>query len=128
MNPTSVLFMEMARKSILESIPKDTNISPEEIDYVIGVCMLGVYRTGNENPKAMLGIVSNELIEHMVKHLQKAKEHKDLAKGMQFFLLEWCWRNDYLNEDWRWEWINQNEGKIHFNARLPLEMIPIPSD
>ncbi len=100
----------------------------DEVEAVTAVCTMGVFRRGTEDPRALLRRVSDPLILHLVKNLAKAKESKPLAKVSQFFLIEWCYRNGYLEEDWRWEWVNPNEGRMHIKPTMPLEMIPIPTD
>ena len=118
------LMAEAAKSVVSQIVPDGSN--PKEIEAVTAVCMMGVYRSGTEDPKAMLRGVSDPLIEHLVKNLKKARENRALAKVSQFFLLEWCHRNGYLEEDWRWEWVNKNEGRLVFKTSIPLDMIPIP--
>ncbi len=121
------LMAEVAKNMIAQLVPEGTTANPAEIEAVTAVCMMGVYRAGTEDPKAMLRPVSDPLIEHLVKSLGKARENRSLAKVSQFFLMEWCFRNGYMEDDWRWEWADKNEGRIVYRMRLPLEMIPIPT-
>ena len=113
---------------IAQLVPEGTKTSPGEMEAVTAVCMMGVYRSGTEDPRAMLRAVSDPMIEHLAKNLKKARENRSLAKVAQFFLLEWCFRNGYMEEDWRWEWVNKNEGRIVYKTNIPLEMIPVPSE
>lgn len=119
---------EVTRQMISQLLEKGGPTSSEEVEAVTSVCIMGVFRNGTEDPRAQLRKVSDPLILHLVKNLSKAKESKPLAKVSQFFLMEWCFRNGYLEEDWRWEWVTPNEGKMHFKPTMPLEMIPIPTD
>ncbi len=119
---------EVAENMIAQLVPEGTKTDPDEMKAVTAVCMMGVYRTGSEDPRAMLRAVSGPMIEHLTKNLRRARENRALAKVSQFFLIEWCFRNGYLEEDWRWEWVTRDEGRMHFRSTMPLEMIPIPSD
>jgi hypothetical protein len=122
------LLSEVAKRMISQLVPEGSEAAPGEIEAVTAVCMMGVYRSGTEDPRAELRKVSATLIDHLVRNLRKASDSKPLQKVSQFFLMEWCWRNEYLEEDWRWEWVNKNEGRMHFRSRVPLDMIPIPSE
>lgn len=119
---------EVAKNMISQLVPDGVEANQAEIEAITAVCMMGVYRNGTEDPRAMLRQVSDPMIEHLVRSLKKARENRSLAKVSQFFLMEWCHRNGYMEEDWRWEWEGKNEGRIVFKTRIPLEMIPIPSD
>lgn len=122
------LMAEVAKNMIAQMVPEGEKADPAEVEAVTAICMMGVYRNGTEDPKAVLRAVSDPLIEHLVRGLKKARENRSLAKVSQFFLMEWCFRNGYMEEDWRWEWVTKDEGRIVFKMRMPLEMIPIPSD
>ncbi len=122
------LVATVAKNMVAQMVPPGEKADPAEIEAVTSVCMMGVYRDGTEDPRAELRRVSDPLIEHLVRGLKKARENKSLAKVSQFFLMEWCFRNGYMDADWRWEWTSKDEGRIVFSMRVPLEMIPIPSD
>jgi len=113
---------------ISQLVPEGSEASAGEVEALTSVCMMGVHRRGDEDPRAELRKVSAPIIEHLVKNLKRAASNRALAKVSQFFVIEWCWRNDYLEEDWRWEWVNKHEGQLHFRPRIPLEMVPIPSE
>lgn len=100
--------------------------SRQETEAVIQVFLFGFVRTGSENPKSMMGPITDQLLEHLVKNLPSLSSVPNLAKVGQFFLIEWCWRNGHLLEDWRWEWRDRNSGDLRFLPRVPLSMIPIP--
>jgi len=87
------LMAEVAKSLIAQIVPDSSRASAEEMEAVTAVCMMGVYRDGTEDPRALLRKVSGPLIDHLAKNLKKAMENKSLAKVSQFFLLEWCYRN-----------------------------------
>lgn len=122
------LMSEVAKKMVSQLLEEGGSSSAEEVQAVTSVCMMGVFRTGSEDPRAELRKVSDPLILHLVKNLHRARESKPLAKVSQFFLIEWCFRNGYLEEDWRWEWVSRDEGRMHVKPTMPLEMIPVPTD
>lgn len=119
---------EVTRRLIEQLVPEGSAESPAEIEAVASLCMMGVYRTGSEDPRSTLRSISDPLLLHLVKSLRKARDNRALAKVSQFFLIEWCYRNGYLEEDWRWEWKGANEGELHYRASIPLDMVPVPSD
>lgn len=100
--------------------------SRHETEAVVQVFLFGFVRSGCENPKSMMGPISDALLEHLVKNLGAVSSIPNLAKVGQFFIMEWCWRNGHLVEDWRWEWKDKNSGDLKFLPRVPLSMIPIP--
>lgn len=110
---------------VRESMP-DQSVSGE-VEAVLGLCMLGVHRTGSEDPRRMAAAVSGKLLEHLVRNVKRMRAVPAMGMAAQFLVLEWCFRNGHLEEDWRWEWEGTDGGKIHFRARIPLESIAIPS-
>lgn len=124
----AALLAEAVKKFVRDSVPEGSGTSPEEVESVVSLCLLGVHRTGQEDPRAMARAVSDPVLEHLVRRSRKARGIPALAKAFQFLIMEWCFRNGYLHEDWLWEWDGANEGQIKFSARMPLAMIPIPSE
>jgi hypothetical protein len=122
------LLSEVAKRMISQLLPEGSGCGPGEVEALTTVCMMGVYRSGTEDPRSELRKVSTPVIEHLVKNLSKATGNRALQKVSQFFVMEWCWRNDYLEEDWLWEWSGKDEGRMHFRPRIPWQMIPIPTE
>ncbi len=98
----------------------------EEGEALASLCMMPVHRTGDENPREMLRCLSDPLLEHLVKNVESMKSNPALGRVGQFFVIEWCFRNDHLTEDWKWEWETKDRGKLNYSPRIPLEMVPLP--
>lgn len=94
---------------------------------VVKMFMLGFVRTGEEDPRAIAREIPGPMLEHLVRNLPRLSAAvPNLAKVGQILVIEWCWRNDYLLEDWKWVWRDKHNGDIACLPRLPLSMIPIP--
>lgn len=114
-------------KSMVNKIPNGSRASGDEMEALLGLCMLGVARGGTEDPKALVRRLSDTLLEHAVRHVGQHRGDRVFAPVGQILLVEWCWRNDYLNSDWLWEWEDQGGGRIKFDPRIPLNMVPVPT-
>jgi hypothetical protein len=123
----AAVMSEAIRRFIQNSIPGGAKASAEEVDSVIRLCLLGVHRTGAEDPRALAKAVSDPLLEHLVKNVRKTREVPAMAKASQFFVIEWCHRNGHLEEDWKWEWEGADGGRILYRSRIPLESIAMPT-
>ena len=121
-----IIFREIIttalRKSLNDAFPQiDTGISEQDIEICTKIWMLGAIPTGDENPRDILGKLSDKTLAHMAS--------KESAPGQpahmicQLSLLEWCRRNGHLNGDWNWQWENDNglRGKANFIPKIPLE-------
>lgn len=101
-------------------------VRKDEMEAVVKVFLLGVHRTGSEDLRDMLRKVSDPLLEHIVKNMDTISLSPVLGKIGQFFVIEWCYRNDYLMDDWSWEWEGRDGGKANFLPRMPLDSVPLP--
>lgn len=98
----------------------------KEVEALVSLCLIGVHRTGKEDPRALVRSVSDPLLEHLVSSLERLRDNRALRAVSQFLLVEWCFRNGYLLDDWRWEWVDGNEGRLHYLPKIPLEDVPLP--
>lgn len=108
-------------------MPGDSPVSGDEMEALLNLCMLGVSRTGSEDPKSMVRKLSDPLLEHALKHVAKNRADRVFVPISQILLIEWCWRNDYLREDWHWRWEDAGGGQMKYNPRIPLDMVPVPT-
>jgi hypothetical protein len=123
---TKQLISNILHQTLSKSLTP--NISNSDIEPVVQLCLFSFYRSGQEDPYDLTKKIPSPLLEHLIKNINSLTENSTLSKITQFLLIEWCWRNDYLNDDWQWEWVGKNEGTIHFNPRIPLNSIPLPTE
>lgn len=111
----------------LEKAMRSAGGGAPESEAVVKMFMFGFSRTGEEDPKALAREIQGPLLEHLVKNMSRlSSAMPNLAKVGQILVIEWCWRNDYLLEDWKWVWRGKDGGDIMCLPRVPLSMIPIP--
>lgn len=79
--------------------------------------------TGEENPRELLNGMSDDTINLFISNLESVKKNPIGAPVAQFFLLEWCWRNDHFHDDWKWSWDNTTEGHASYNPKEPIEKL-----
>lgn len=113
--------------ALTEIGPKGSSPGGQEMDALKQLFMMAFVPTGKEDPRAILSGMSDGLIEHVTSRLEEAKKNPVVAQIGQFFLIEWCYRNGYLNGDWIWSWSGTKKGQLHYDPRIPLNMVPLPS-
>lgn len=108
------------------SVPEGA-LRSNEVEALVGLCMMGVSAIGDEDPKAMLSEVTDPVLEHLVCRMPELQSHDAMRPVSQFLMFEWCFRNGFLNDDWRWEWTGKSTGQAHISPRIPLSQVPLPS-
>lgn len=106
--------------------PKNSEMESGEMEALTKLFMMAALPTGEENPRALLALMSDKLVEHIAARLEEAKKNQMVAQVCQFFLIEWCYRNGYLNGDWIWNWSGARQGQLHYDPRIPLSTVPLP--
>jgi len=89
--------------------------------------MMSMIPNGDEDPKALMRSVSESIIDHLISKFDQLRQDPVVSKIAQFFLIEWCYRNNHLNGDWAWKWDSPNEGHVSYNSKMPLEKISLPA-
>jgi hypothetical protein len=92
-----------------------------DADLVARLCVMAAVPTGEENPHDLLRSMSDDVIFSFVSNLEIAQKNPVSAPVIQFFFMEWCWRQGHLNADWKWEWDAMNEGHVSYSSKEPLE-------
>jgi hypothetical protein len=118
--------VQILRNTIKEVIPNDGPVPPKEIDALSQLCMMSMIPTGEEDPKTLMRSISDPLVNHLIFKFDEIQKDPVLGKIAQFFLIEWCHRNDHLNGDWAWKWDGPNEGHVSYNSKTPLEDVVLP--
>lgn len=108
-----------------EAVPAGALTEPE-INALSGMCVMAIAATGTEDPRALASQVSNPVLDHIVSRLPELQSHKLMGPVSQLLLIEWCYRNDYLNDDWMWEWTGPTTGQAHISPKIPLDQVPLP--
>jgi len=121
-------FVQVLRNTIKNVVPKESPIPPKEIDALSQLCMISMIPSGDENPKALMREVSDSVLQHFVTKFKEFSSNPVIGKVAQFFLIEWCYRNDHLNGDWAWNWDSPNEGHVSYDPKTPLENIELPTE
>jgi hypothetical protein len=127
----NVTFLQNSVINILKAmltrlVPQNTKVSDVEVDSLMQICVMGMIPTGDEEPRELMRRLSDNMLDHLISHLQVIKQNPIIGKIGQFFLIEWCYRNDYLNGDWKWYWDNPNEGHVSFDPKIPLDQVVLP--
>jgi hypothetical protein len=115
------------RAAIKEALDHgSTKATEQDIQLMVELCMMAAASTGKEQPRDLLKLASDDLVEQMVKRIPTVKSNRLIAPICQFFVLEWCFRNSHLEEDWTWLWDSPNEGHVSYRSKIPLDQIPLP--
>lgn len=110
-------------KKIKSAIHKSLSSSAkggDDLSVLTKLCLMGTMSTGDESPKELLRAMSDTNIDTIAQKLRTFDGNKINEQIGHLFFIEWCYRNDHLNEDWLWEWETPSEGKIKFSAKRPL--------
>ena len=121
-NKNGAKLGNMLKEAIKCSLP-GIDIDNMAMDYLAQLCAMSTVPTGDEDPKALMRPLPNIIIDAVVTSAKTSISNPILNRLVQIFCVEWCFRHDYLYEDWRWEWNNALEGQIHYHAKKPLNEI-----
>lgn len=114
-------------KSALDGIFPKGSAKDSEIDAIAQICVMGMVPTGEENPKKILELVSNETITKMASQVKTFGKHPVIGRVAQFFVIEWGLRNGHI-EEWRWVWDGPNEGRMSYRPSKPInELVEMAS-
>lgn len=114
-------------EQIIKNSVNTENISNQETESLIALCLMNFGSVGTENPRLLCSNLSDTLLDHIISHLNEIKENNQVFKSIiQILIIEWCYRNDYLEEDWKWEWTEPTVGQLHYRSKIPLNCIPLP--
>lgn len=119
-------IMNVLKTMIAKLIPKNDKVADIEIDALMQICVMGLLPTGDEEPRELMRRLSDNILNHLICHLQAIQQNPIIGKIGQFFLIEWCYRNDNLNGDWKWQWDGPNEGHVSFDPKIPLDQVVLP--
>ena len=119
-------IMNVLKTMIAKLVPKNNKVTDIEIDALTQICVMGLLPTGDEEPRELMRMLSDNVLDHLICHLQAIQQNPIIGKIGQFFLIEWCYRNDNLNDDWRWQWDGPNEGHVSFDPKIPLDQVVLP--
>jgi hypothetical protein len=120
--------IQVLRNTIKRIIPDDSPVPSAEVDALTQLCVMSMIPTGKEDPKALMRTISESIIDHLMSKFAELSVDPVVGKIAQFFLIEWCYRNDHLNGDWAWRWDSPNEGHVSYNSKVPLEEIALPAE
>lgn len=108
-------------------LPPDSNVPTEEIESIANLTSLFLYPDKNINLHELMRKFSDSLVEFIVKNRIEFKQHEMLSVILKLFIIEWCYRNGHLNEDWQWKWDEtSNKGEADIDPKIPLRDIPLP--
>jgi hypothetical protein len=111
----------MIKYAIHSVLPQTAN--SKDADLVVRLCIMAAVPTGEENPRDLLREMSDSIVNAFVSNMETIQKNPVSAPVSQFFFLEWCWRNDHFNADWKWEWDASNEGHVSYNPKEPIEKL-----
>ncbi len=118
-----VIIKNILKESINKSI-KDDSLPEIEMDALTNICMMGASAiTGTETPHEYMRAISDRILKYFVENIDEISKNPIINKIRQFFMIEWCYRHSYLNDDWIWVWKTNREGQLMFNPKIPLNEI-----
>lgn len=122
------VMMDAVLNLTKQLIPKNANVPTQEGDSIASLLRLFLSPRLDSNPHDIMRGMSDNLVEHIIINREKIPDHPMMKMIFQLFLFEWCFRNDYMLEDWKWEWdLNGKSGKAKLNPRVPLSQIQLPN-
>ena len=95
-------------------------ISSEEVDIIAQLCVMGTVPTGEEDPKGLVRRLSDRLINSFAMNFDRLQKNPVSAPVVQLFFVEWCYRHNHLNDDWKWDWDTTEEGHVSYSSKKPL--------
>lgn len=119
----SNLFENFAK----DVIPKTSSAPTNENQSIGNLVSLFLAPSLQSDPRSIMRSMSDNLVEHIVLNRGSIPNHPMMKMIFQLFLIEWCYRNDYMEEDWKWEWNKDGKnGEALINPRIPMNQIPLP--
>ncbi len=88
--------IQVLRNTIKRIIPSDSPVPSEEVDALTQLCVMSMIPTGEEDPKVLIRTISKSIIDHLMSEFDQLKVDPVIGKIAQFFLIEWCYRNDHF--------------------------------
>jgi hypothetical protein len=97
-----------------------------DVEGVSALCAMALVPTGEEDPRAICSGLSDRVVTFFVSRMDELSSNPTVGPIAKILMIEWLWRNDFLLEDWIWEWTGESSGTARFNERVPLSQIPLP--
>jgi hypothetical protein len=127
MNPAHPAIEQIA-SLVRNLIPKNANVPTDEGANISALIALFFNPSPESDPREIMRRISDALVEYMVKHRSKMPDHPMMKMIFQLFLIEWCFRNGHMEEDWKWEWdAGGKRGEAKMNMKVPINKISLPS-
>lgn len=101
--------------------------NPVDMGLLSQLCIMTVQPTGREKPRELIRQLSDKIIEQIVTKTNQLRENPMLGPICQMCVVEWSFRNNYLNEDWLWQWDGNTGGSLAYSSKIPLDQIPVPT-
>ena len=108
---------------VIRGVLPSSSTNLVDVDLVTRLCMMAAVPTGDEDPREILGGMSNDIINAFALNLERIQKNAMSAPVAQLFFIEWCFRHGHLNDDWKWEWDSSVEGHVAYNPKEPLEQL-----
>lgn len=121
---TKAAVLQAVQTTIRRTVPGGSNA--DDVENLSKLCVMALVPTGEEDARDLCSKLSDQVITFVVARIRELETNPAMQNMVKLLLLEWCFRNDYLEEDWQWEWVSPSSGRAHFNGRVPLDQIPLP--
>lgn len=100
----------------IEFCPKDWDVVEKLLD-------LAIVPNGQEDPHDWLRSMSSKALDQLFTHLDALQSHNTFRMVSQFFLIEWSYRNEYLDADWKWVWDTRRDGHVRYKSKFSLDSL-----
>ena len=113
-----------AVQTVLSQFPKGISESSEDdVSVLAAICMMRVAPSGKEDPRELMRQASDKIVNRVALQFRTMNTDPIMSPIAQLFLIEWAYRRDYLNQDWRWEWNSDQEGQVRYDPRISIDQI-----
>jgi len=108
-----------ALRAAMDGILPKGSAADSEIDAIAQLCVMGMIPTGEEDPKQILGRVSDGTLGRVVAGIKSFAKNPVIGRVAQFFVVEWSVRTGHVAE-WRWTWDSPSEGRMSYRPSRPM--------
>ena len=115
--------LKAALKSVVLSIVPMSEVKDADMDAIAQLCALASVPMGDEDPHALTRSMSDKMLDEIIGNFARFERNSVFAPVSQFFFIEWCYRNGYLVQDWKWDWDSADEGHVTYKSICPIDDI-----
>lgn len=109
--------------SFVRQVIPNANFESRDWDSIEKLLSLATCPSGREEPHMWLRSMSSQALDQLYCKLESFQKHQTFQMVSQFFLIEWCYRNEYLDSDWKWVWDTNRDGHVKYKSKFSLDSL-----